>query len=404
MRVGRCTVERLMRRYGIVGVGPAKATRTTFPGSRPVPAADLVRRNFTASRPDQLWLADFTYVRTWQGWAYLAVVLDVHTRRIVGWQLAPHMRQSLVSDAFEMALHARREHAGGLVAHSDNGAQGEFKRSSQHLDNEELRWDHEVLDAVVVRCVLRYARRAGLQAGAGSISGSSGQRSLEGFRARMRPSPSVSHQRSAGAGSVKLAACEPSAPNHLPAVTCPSPSERRSRSCAPEVRGAEIARQLGRSPSTISRELRRNAATRSGRSSIGRRRRSGMPTGVLGDPRSPSSRRTTSCAATCRSGSPGLVQRPDGSVAGPDVRWGGRRHGRARTGVGRSAWSPEQISSRLRLDFPDDESMRVSHEAIYQSLYVQGRGALRRELTACLRTGRALRVPRAEPGAGQEAS
>ncbi len=62
-------------------------------------------------------------MRTWQGWAYLAVVLDVHTRRIVGWQLAPHMRQSLVSDAFEMALHARQEHAGGLVAHSDNGAQ-----------------------------------------------------------------------------------------------------------------------------------------------------------------------------------------------------------------------------------------------------------------------------------------
>ena len=78
-----------------------------------MPAADLVRRNFTASRPDQLWLADFTYVRTWQGWAYLAVVLDVHTRRIVGWQLAPHMRQSLVCDAFEMALHARREHEGG---------------------------------------------------------------------------------------------------------------------------------------------------------------------------------------------------------------------------------------------------------------------------------------------------
>jgi transposase InsO family protein len=114
VRVARCTVERLMRRYGIVGVGPAKTKRTTFPGSRPVPAADLVRRNFTASRPDELWLADFTYIRTWQGWAYLAVVLDVYTRRIVGWQLAPHMRQSLVSDAFEMALHARQEHAGGL--------------------------------------------------------------------------------------------------------------------------------------------------------------------------------------------------------------------------------------------------------------------------------------------------
>lgn len=122
-RVARCTVERLMRRYGIVGVGPAKTTKTTLPGEKPVPAADLVRRDFTASRPDALWLADFTYIRTWEGWAYLAVVLDVYTRRIVGWQLAPHMRQSLVTDAFEMALAARQEHEDGLIAHSDNGSQ-----------------------------------------------------------------------------------------------------------------------------------------------------------------------------------------------------------------------------------------------------------------------------------------
>ena len=123
IRVARCTVERLMRRGGIVGVGPAKTRKTTMAGAKPVPAADLVRRDFSAARPDQLWLADFTYVRTWQGWAYLAIVLDVHTRRIVGWQLAPHMRQSLVSDAFEMALVARQEHPDGLVAHSDNGSQ-----------------------------------------------------------------------------------------------------------------------------------------------------------------------------------------------------------------------------------------------------------------------------------------
>lgn len=121
-RVARCTVERLMRRYGIVGVGPAKTTRTTVPGPAPVPAQDLVRRDFTATRPDALWLADFTYIRTWEGWAYLAVVLDVFTRRIVGWQLAPHMRQSLVTDAFEMALAARTEHEDGLIAHSDNGS------------------------------------------------------------------------------------------------------------------------------------------------------------------------------------------------------------------------------------------------------------------------------------------
>jgi transposase, IS30 family len=92
----------------------------------------------------------------------------------------------------------------------------------------------------------------------------------------------------------------------------------------------------------------------------------------------------------------GRIARPDGElVAGPDVAWIGRRHGRCKDRRWARAWSPEQISNRLRVDFPEDESMRISHEAIYHALYVQGRGALRRELTACLRTGRALRVPRA---------
>ncbi len=123
VRVARCTVERLMRGNGLVGVGPVESKKTTLPGLAPLAAPDLVRRDFTATRPDAVWLSDFTYVRTWQGWAYLALVLDVHTRHIVGWQLAPHMRQSLVTDAFEMALAARQEHEGGLVAHSDNGSQ-----------------------------------------------------------------------------------------------------------------------------------------------------------------------------------------------------------------------------------------------------------------------------------------
>jgi putative transposase len=122
--VARCTVERLMREHGIEGVRKGKIQHTTMPGTTPVPATDLVRRNFTAERPDQLWVADFTYIRTWEGWSYLAVVLDVHNRRIVGWQLANHMKQSLVSDAFEMALANRQEYEqGGIIAHSDNGAQ-----------------------------------------------------------------------------------------------------------------------------------------------------------------------------------------------------------------------------------------------------------------------------------------
>jgi len=92
----------------------------------------------------------------------------------------------------------------------------------------------------------------------------------------------------------------------------------------------------------------------------------------------------------------GLITRPDGSeVPGPTVRFIGRRHGRRQDRRWAKSWSPEQISNRLQVDFPDDETMRISHEAIYQALYVQGRGALRRELVACLRTGRALRVPRA---------
>ena len=98
----------------------------------------------------------------------------------------------------------------------------------------------------------------------------------------------------------------------------------------------------------------------------------------------------------------GAVRRPDGGlVIGPDVPWVGRRHGRRKDRRWAQSWSPEQISHRLCLEFPDDESMRVSHEAIYQSLYVQGRGALRRELTACLRTGRALRVPRSRARRGK---
>jgi IS30 family transposase len=164
----------------------------------------------------------------------------------------------------------------------------------------------------------------------------------------------------------------------------------------------EIARQLGRSPSTISRELRRNAATRGGgleyRASTAqwhadRRSRRPKPAKLAVNPEL---RRYVQDRLS------GAVERPDGvAVDGPAVKWIGRRHGRRKDRRWARSWSPEQISNRLRLDFPEDESMRVSHEAIYQSLYVQGRGALRRELTACLRTGRALRVPRARTRRGK---
>ena len=158
----------------------------------------------------------------------------------------------------------------------------------------------------------------------------------------------------------------------------------------------EIARQLGRAPSTISRELRRNAATRGGnleyRATTAQwhaERRAKRP-----KPAKLATNGELRQYVQDRLG--GRIQTPDGTVVpGPDVRWIGRRRGRRQDRRWAVSWSPEQIANRLWVDFPDDESMRISHEAIYQALYVQGRGALRRELTACLRTGRALRVPRA---------
>lgn len=158
----------------------------------------------------------------------------------------------------------------------------------------------------------------------------------------------------------------------------------------------DIARQLNRSPSTISRELRRNAATRSGaleyRASTAQwhaDRRAKRP-------------KTAKLAANdalrryVEDRLAGVITTADGRhVPGPHVPWVGRRHGRRKDRRWANAWSPEQIANRLPVDFPDDVSMRISHEAIYQALYVQGRGALRHELIACLRTGRALRVPRA---------
>jgi IS30 family transposase len=161
----------------------------------------------------------------------------------------------------------------------------------------------------------------------------------------------------------------------------------------------EIARRIGRSPSTISRELRRNAATRSG--GFAYRATTAQWHADLRARRPKPAKLAVNVAlrSYVQDRLSGAVQRPDGVVvAGPDVPWIGRRHGRRADRRWGQAWSPEQISNRLCLDFPDDASMRVSHEAIYQSLYVQGRGALRRELTACLRTGRALRVPRARAG------
>ena len=157
-----------------------------------------------------------------------------------------------------------------------------------------------------------------------------------------------------------------------------------------------IARQLDRPPCTISRELRRNAATRSG--ALDYR----ATTAQWHADRSARRPKPAKLAINpilrdyVQDRLAGMIASPDGApLVGPKVVWKGRRAVHRQNRRWATAWSPEQIARRLRSDFPEDETMRISHEAIYQALYVQGRGALRRELTACLRTGRALRMPRA---------
>ena len=158
----------------------------------------------------------------------------------------------------------------------------------------------------------------------------------------------------------------------------------------------QIARQIGRDPATISRELRRNAATRGGkldyRASVAQWKadlaaRRPKTAKLVANPR---------LHAYVSERLSGQVHRPDGAlVAGPrPPRWTGNNKPHRKDRAWVWAWSPEQIANRVKFDFPDDESMRISHEAIYQSLYIEGRGALKRELVWCLRTGRALRAPR----------
>ncbi|WP_344016358.1 IS3 family transposase, partial [Kitasatospora atroaurantiaca] len=127
VEVARCTVERLMRSLGLAGAVRGRTTRTTVADPAAEPPGDLVDRDFTASRPNQLWVTDFTYVATWAGFVYVAFVLDVFSRKIVGWQAAGHKRTGLVLDALEMAIWSRDRDGTadlhGLVHHSDAGSQ-----------------------------------------------------------------------------------------------------------------------------------------------------------------------------------------------------------------------------------------------------------------------------------------
>jgi len=396
IHVGRKRVERLMRQAGVCGLVTRKRARTTVsvPGVRV--ADDLVDRNFRPEAPNVLWVADITYLRTWEGWLYLAAVQDAFSRLIVGWSMADNMEAPLVVDALKMAL-ARRRPPEGLIHHSDQGSQPRLNRSSQHTS---------LTGGVAMGARRRRSDRAGRPAMYSPGRPSVGRREERQrfWAAIARGVSTVDAAGEAGVseavgvrwfregGGMPTVTQAPLSGRYLSLAEREEIALLRARGCG--VR--EIARSLGRSPSTISRELRRNAATRSGgfeyRATTAqwhadrRAQRPKVAKLVAND----------QLRGYVQDRLAGEVERPDGSaVTGPQVRWIGRRHGRRTDRRWARSWSPEQIAHRLPVDFPDDASMRISHEAIYQALYVQARGALRRELTACLRTGRALRVPRA---------
>ena len=132
--VARCTVERLMRRRGLQGVRRGKVVRTTVSDNKVPCPLDRVNRQFRAERPNQLWVSDFTYVSTWQGWQYVAFVIDVFARRIVGWRVSSSMRTDFVLDALEQALYARQpERDSSLIHHSHRGSQYVSIRYSERL-------------------------------------------------------------------------------------------------------------------------------------------------------------------------------------------------------------------------------------------------------------------------------
>lgn len=137
-RVSHKRVHRLMRAAGLRGRHPRAWRATTIRGQQPVGAPDLIGRAFTAQEKDTKWCGDITYIKTWDGWAYLATVIDLHSRRLVGWAIDDHMRTSLVTDALDMAIASRRPPA-GVVFHSDRGAVYTSKEFDEYCRNNKIR-------------------------------------------------------------------------------------------------------------------------------------------------------------------------------------------------------------------------------------------------------------------------
>ena len=198
VHVGRKRVARLMRALGLAGVSRRKGPRTTIRDREARPAPDLVDRDFTAAAPDRLWVADITYVPTWAGFLYLAVVLDAWSRRVVGWAMATHLRTELVLEALNMALAQRRPTE--VIHHSDQGCPGSTRRSPS--GSAAARWAcvrrwAAWATRMTTRCVRASSPRS--SASSSTVTGS-----------RHRPKPGWRSSNSSKAGTTRTAATPPS--------------------------------------------------------------------------------------------------------------------------------------------------------------------------------------------------
>ncbi len=171
-------VRRLMRLHGIIGVHKPAKVRTTIPAEDNPPIPDLIGRRFKPAAPDFAWVGDITYVGTGEGWLYVASVLDLGSRRLLGYSMADNMRTQLVTDALDMAAVARGGVTAGIIFHGDRGSQGELNRWSQHLDDGGASWQRCGSDRRRCSCIGGRSRRRVLRPSRGArTESSSGRRS-----------------------------------------------------------------------------------------------------------------------------------------------------------------------------------------------------------------------------------
>ncbi|MEC5150988.1 hypothetical protein RCH22_002629 [Cryobacterium psychrotolerans] len=209
--ISRKTVAATMRRLGLVGICPKKWKTTTIIDHADAYPVDAVERQWDTGALNQVWVGDITYLRTWEGWVYLATVIDAHSRRVIGWAIADHMRTDLIQDALTMAMVLRGDRPATVIFHSDRGTQGRFNRWKQHLDYGGGLWDVRRIGWPRNSGGSRCGRRAGRRGGAGSTGRISGTSLGRVSRARMLVSGPACRRRSGHVSSVTLAGCETSA-------------------------------------------------------------------------------------------------------------------------------------------------------------------------------------------------